>query len=646
MSYIKFDKSQLINLEFSLRREILRSNRAGSYASFTLAGCNTRKYHGLLVTPQPGVDEDNHVLLANLDETVIQHNTEFYLGIHKYPGGVFNPKGHQYLREFAIDPIPYVLYRVGGVMLKKEMIFTSDDRLLIRYTLVDAHSPTTLRLNPFLAFRSVHKLTRANIDADTKYQPLKNGIKIRMYPGYSYLHMQTSKKSEYVHVPHWYYNVEYQKEMERGYEYQEDLFVPGFFEFKIKKNESVIFAAGLSDVAPASLSRIFENESKKRTPRDSFENCLLNAAEQFILKRGHKTEIISGFPWFGRWARDTFISLPGLTMVNGDLKTAKAVLDNISKELTDGLFPNLGMGHEAKFNSADASLWYFWTLQQYSLFSKQDKEIWKDYGKKLKSILESFRSGTHNNIKMQDDGLLYVGQPGMALTWMDAIVDGKPVTPRIGKPVEINALWYNAIMFTLELAKKAGDRSFVKDWKPVSEMLPASFMETFWDEERGYLADYVCGDYKDWSVRPNMVIATSLPYVMVDEDRRNRILTVVKNELLTKKGLRSLSPNDPNYKGFYYGDQRARDLAYHQGSAWPWLAGHFVEGYLKIHGKSGLHLAKSIYLGFEDTMTEHGLGTVSEIYDGDPPHRAAGAISQAWNVAELLRMKWLIDNVE
>ena len=251
MSYIQFDKKQLINLEYSLSRELIRSNRAGAFASKTIVGCNTRKYHGLLVVPQPLIDDDNHVLLSNLDETIIQHDAEFNLGIHKYPGGIYDPKGHKYVRDFNSDPIPNTVFRVGGVVLRREMIFTEKaDRIMIKYTLEEAHSPTILRLTPFLAFRNMHRLSQANVEVNKKYQKIKNGIKLRLYPGYSHLYMQFSKQADYIHAPEWYYNIEYQEEMERGYEYEEDLFVPGFFELKIKQGESIVFVAGLQEVEP------------------------------------------------------------------------------------------------------------------------------------------------------------------------------------------------------------------------------------------------------------------------------------------------------------------------------------------------------------------------------------------------------------
>jgi predicted glycogen debranching enzyme len=647
MSYITFDKYQLINLEYSLSRELLRSNRAGSYANSTIINCNTRKYHGMLVTPQPGIDNENHVLLSSLDETVIQREAEFNLGIRKYPGGVYNPKGHKYIRDFITEPIPKITYRVGGVVLTKEMIFTTrEDRMIIRYTLVEANSPTKLRLRPFLAFRNVHTLSKENIFADKKYEPVPNGIKVRMYHGYTDLFLQVSGPVEYTHVPDWFYKIEYQEEMDRGYEYQEDLYVPGFFEFDIRKGESIYFSAGTTELNPAQMKRAFNAEIGKRIPRDTFEHCLINSAQQFFIRKGKCTGIIAGFPWFSRCGRGTFISVPGLTLTTGDSATCKAVLDTMLADMKGPLFPNTGYGSHATFNAADGPLWFFWALQQYSLHTGQGEKIWKEYGKKMKIILEGYRNGTDFNIHMEPNGLIYAGVPGMAVTWMDAIVHGKPVTPRIGMTVEINALWYNAIMFSLEIATKAGDKAFVKTWQPFADMIPASFKTVFWNQEKRYLADYVDGEYKDWTVRPNMIMATSLPYCPVSEEIRKEVLSRVKQELLTPRGLRSLSPKSPVYKGSYQGSTPERDAAYHQGTVWPWLLGHFTEGYLKIHGKSGLSFIKSIYTGFESVMTEHGIGTISEIYDGDPPHTARGAISQAWSVAELLRMSSLIKQYE
>lgn len=643
MSYIEFDKQQLINLEYSLEREVIRSNRAGSYACTTLIGCNTRKYHALLACPLEHLDGGTHVLLSGFDETVFQKDTPFNLSIHKYPG-VYEPRGHKYIREFGAEPVMALIYRVGGVVLKKEMMLvTNEDRLLIRYTLLEAHSPTKLRFKPFLAFRNIHALSKSNLDVNTHFYSVNNGIKMKMYNGYPFLYMQFNKKVEYVPVPHWYYDIEYTEEQKRGYESHEDLYVPGYFELPIKKGESIIFSAGTTEANTLSLTKQFKKEFEGRISRNNFENCLINAAQQFVVRRGKKTEIIAGFPWFGRWGRDTFISLPGITLDIDDVRTCKEVIDTMSAELKGPMFPNIGSSSNAAYNSVDAPMWYFWAIQQYCDHIKSCNTMWKEYGSKMKKILEGYRNGTEYNIKMHDNGLIYAGTPGTALTWMDAVVYGKPVTPRIGYNVEINALWYNAVMFALESAKATNDKKFIKEWSYIPELIKKSFVEVFWNAKKGYLADYVNGDYKDWSVRPNQVIATSLNYCMLDEDMCKSVLDVVKKELLTPKGLRTLAPNHPSYIGIYEGDQATRDNAYHQGTVWPWLLSFYAEGYLRIYEGSGVSAIKKLYKGFEEDMMINGIGTISEIYDGDPPHKAKGAISQAWSVAALLRMKKLID---
>ena len=642
MGYIKFDKSQLVNLEYSLRKEFLRSNETGGYSCSTIINCNTRKYHGLLVSPQPAIDNDNHVLLSSIDESIVQHGVDFNLGIHKYQGDIYNPKGHKYLIDFSTEPIPTQTYRVGGVMLSKEiMMCTKGNLLIVKYTLLDAHSPTKLLLRPFLAFRNVHKLSKSNIWVDSKYETIPNGISMRMYSGYTPIFMQFSKELQYTHVPDWYYNIEYLKERERGYECHEDLFVPGFFEIDIEKGESVYFSASTEKQVPENLEELYNEELKTRIPRNNFENCLENSARQFFVRNGNKVEVIAGFPWFGRWGRDTFIALPGLSLALGDHKTCKDVIDTMLSELHGPLFPNIGSGDNSAYNSVDAPLWFFWSLQQYAKYTKSLASTWSEYGEKMKLILDGFRKGTLYNIHMQENGLIWAGETGKALTWMDAVVDGKAVTPRIGMPVEINALWYNAVMFSLEVAKIAEDKAFIDSWQPIADGIPKAFLETFWDEERGYLADYF-GTKAHWQVRPNMIFAASLPYMPVGEDIRIKIVDKIRKQLLTPRGLRTLSPEDIEYKGFYYGDQATRDKAYHQGTVWPWLIGHYTEAYLKIHGKGGLSHIEKLYRGFEEEMFEHGIGTISEVFDGDPPYRAAGAISQAWSVAEVIRMGTII----
>jgi predicted glycogen debranching enzyme len=635
MSYIHFDKTQLVNLNYSLDREIIRTNRSGTYTSTTIIGCNTRKYHGLLVAPQPKIDSQNHVFLSTVHETVIQHGASFNLGISKFPGN-YHPRGHKYLKDFDSEPIPKLTYRVGGVLLQKELILdTNRDRVMIRYTLLEAHSPTKIRIQPFLAFRGYHTLCKENNDINKDFEKVPNGVKFQLYPVYDPLYLQLSKKNSFESDPKWYNNVEYIIERERGYDYQEDLYVPGYFEFDIKKGESVIFAAGLTEADPATRQRAFEKEVARRIPRNNFENCLINSATQFIRKREGDTRVIAGYPWFGWWGRDTFVAAPGLTLARGDKETFLEIMDTMSRDLKGPLFPNVGSGDFTNMNSIDAPLWFSWSLQQYIFFTGDKKTIQKRYLDKLKGIIDGYREGTDFNIHVMDNGLVYGGYDGVALTWMDAVTVDGPVTPRTGSPVEIQALWYNALKFYEELS---GDQEYGK----LAEKAKESFLSEFWDEEKGYLADFIHDGEKDWAIRPNMVFATSMPYSMLDENQKASVLDLVRSKLLTNRGLRTLAPDDPAYKGYYFGDPISRDNAYHNGTVWVWPLGHFVDAYLKLHGKSGENFIKKIIQGFDGVMTQYGVGTVAEIFDGDAPHRPKGAISQAWSVGELLRMMDLI----
>lgn len=639
MAYLKFDKTQLINLEYSLTKEFIRSNRAGSYSSSTIVYCNTRKYHGLLIVPIDNLDGDRHVLLSSLDETIIERDDEFNLGIHKYQGDIYSPRGHKYVRDFFADPTPTIIYRVGGVVIVKEsLLVEKEEQVLIKYTIRESDVPVKLRFRPFLAFRNMHQLSKANLYANTRAILIPNGAKIRLYDGYPFLHMQFSKHAEFIAAPDWYYGIEYNKELRRGYDYKEDLFTPGYFELDARKGDVIIFSGSTSKANPDQLKRKYTMELAKRIPRDSFKNCLINSAQQFIVKKNKKTEIIAGFPWFGMWGRDTFIALPGLTLAIGDVQTCKDVLDTEVAKLKNGLFPNMGTEDNPAFNSVDAPLWFFWALQQYTRVVKTYSTIWRTYSKAIKSILEAFTNGTTFNIKMHENGLIWAGAPGKALTWMDAVVNGKPVTPRVGFPVEINALWYNAVMFSLELARRAKDEDFIKEWETLPPRIQESFLSMFWDPKKGYLADVADYQSIDWSIRPNQVIAASLEYSMLNNDIKKSVLDVVERDLLTPRGLRTLSPTNESYKGIYKGTQEQRDLAYHQGTVWPWLLEHFCEAYMNLHKESGLGFLERLINGFEPVMTELGIGTIPEIFDGDPPHRARGAISQAWSVAALLRI--------
>jgi predicted glycogen debranching enzyme len=644
MAYLKFNKAELVNLEYSLEREILATNRTGGYTSTTIVCCNTRKYHGLLVVPIDKFDGENHVLLSSLDETIVQHGQPFNFGIRRFPN-TYEPRGHKYIVDFSYEPIATLTYRVGGVVLKKEiMLMHNESELLLRYTLLDAHSPTTLRLKPFLAFRNIHRLSMANTVAQTGYEIIPNGVKSKLYDGFPWLHMQTDKTNEFVSRPDWFYNVEYREEQRRGYDFHEDLFTPGYFELPIRKGESVIFSASVNEQKPAALRKEFEDALAVRLPRDSYVNCLKYSAGQFIVHRKNGTEIMAGYPWFGRWGRDTFIALPGLTLAaNYDPKSCKEVLDTMSNELHGGLFPNIGKNEKAAYNSVDAPLWYFWAIQQFAEETETGHAVWKAYGKKMKAILEVFRRGDMPTIRMHDNGLVWAEEENKALTWMDAIVRDKPVTPRSGYQVEVNALWYNAVCYTLALAKANKDTKFVKEWESIPELIVKNYLPTFWLPVRKHLADYVGEEGQNVFMRPNQVIACSLPYSPVPDEIKRKILQAVESELLTPKGLRTLAPKNPLYKAHYEGDQFTRDKAYHQGTVWPWLLGHYIEANFRVYGKQFVAPAKELVAGFEEDMTVYGICSIAEVYDGDPPHAQNGCISQAWSVAEILRSMKLID---
>lgn len=649
MEYIKFEKQQLVNLEFSLNREFISSNKAGSYASTTVAFCNTRKYHGLLITPQKGLDGENHVLLHSLDETIIKKQKEFHLSVKRYPDA-YSPKGHKYLTEFYFDKCANMIYRVGGTLLSKEILFAeNDERVMIRYKVLHSDTPTRIRFQPFMAFRSVHKLAKANLDVLKKYQGIKNGIKTRMYHGYPHIHLQFSQKVDFISNPDWFYDVEYLKEKERGYDYQEDLYQNGYFETELSKGETIIFTAGLEEILPQNLKKRFNQELKNRISRKDFTSCLKHSARQFVIKEGDAYKIKAGFPWYGSLDRDTFIALPGLTLSAENKGLYRKILDTMLFEYKAGILADINNPdvHCCSYDSADTLLWFFWAIQKYCLETGKYKNIWKEYGKTLTELLLSLKNGFFENIYIASNGLYYAGATGKAMTWMNALVDGKGVTPRTGYAVELNLLWFNALSFFLELASKGGESAEnLKVWQELKLRFEDNFEEVFWSSELETLADYVTDTFKDYAVRPNMVLCSSLPYSPLSENKQHKILTIIEKELLTPRGLRSLTPVHPEYQGVCEGDQRSRDLSCHQGASWPWLLGHFVEGYLKLNRRSGLHKIKKIFHSFEEEMFCHGLGTIAECYDGNPPYQPKGTPSQSVSVAELLRISKMLKDLE
>ena len=643
MSYLRFEKAVMTNLQESLYRELLRTNRSGAYSSTTLVDCNTRKYHGLLVVPVPGLDDENHVLLSSLDCTVVQHGAEFNLGLHKYQGNTFSPNGHKYIREFDASKVPTTTYRVGGVILKKEVIFQHyEDRLLIRYTLVDAHSATTLRFRPFLAFRSVRQFTHENMTASREYSQVENGIKTCMYAGYPDLYMQFSKKNEFIFQPDWYRGIEYPKEQERGYASNEDLYVPGYFEMAIKKGESIIFAASTSACKPSALKKLFDVEVDDRVPRDNFFHCLVTAAHQFHRKEKNKDRyLMAGYPWFKCRARDTFIALPGLTLAIGEIDYFEKVMMTSERALREFMADKPVSGKIYEIEQPDVPLWAVWAMQQYAKEVGRDK-CFEIYGKLLYDIIKFILDGKHPNLRLDDNGLLYSNGRDKAVTWMNSTANGKPVVPRSGYIVEFNALWYNALKFCALMASENGDAKGADTIETLAAKVKDSFVETFVNEY-GYLLDYVDGTNMDWSVRPNMIFAVAFDYSPLSQQQMKSVVDVCTRELLTPKGLRSLSPKSGGYNPIYVGPQTQRDYAYHQGTAWPWLGGFYMEACLKLYKRSRLSFIERQMVGYEDEMDYHAIGTISELFDGNPPFHGRGAMAFAMNVAEILRTLKLLE---
>lgn len=636
----------MTNLQESLPKELLRTNRSGAYSCSTIVDCNTRKYHGLLVVPVPELDDENHVLLSSLDVTVIQHGAEFNLGLHKYQGNNYSPMGHKYIREFDCDKVPTTLYRVGGVILKKEVVFQHyENRILIRYTLVDGHSATTLRFRPFLAFRSVRQFTHENATASRDYAEVDHGIKTCMYAGYPDLYMQISKKNEFKFCPDWYRGVEYPKEQERGYASNEDLYVPGYFEMDIKKGETIVFAASTSEIKAVSLKKLFDKEVDERSPRDSFFHCLVNAAHQFHRREKNDDRyILAGYPWFKCRARDTFIALPGLTLSIEEDDYFELVMKTAMKGYYEFMEGKPVSVHIAEIEQPDVPLWAIWALQQYAKETSKE-ECFKKYGQFIKDVINFIQDNKHPNLKLEENGLLYTDGKDKAVTWMNSTANGRPVVPRTGYIVEFNALWYNALCFCASLAATVGEEDSQQKLLAQAEQTKQAFLDTFLNEY-GYLYDYVDGNMMDWSVRPNMIFAVAFDYSPLSQDQKKQVLDICTRELLTPKGLRSLSPKSGGYNPVYVGPQTQRDYAYHQGTAWPWLGGFYMEASLKLYKRTRLSFIERQMVGYEDEMSSHCLGTISELFDGNPPFAGRGAISFAMNVAEILRALELLEKYQ
>lgn len=634
MSYLKFDKNLMINLEQSLPKEMLRTNQTGAYHCTTIVDCNTRKQHGLLVVPVPELGNSWHVMLSSLDETVYQHGAPFNLGLHRYSGGVMSPNGHKYIREFDCESVPRTTYRVGGVILTKEKIFIShENRILIRYTLVEAHSPTTLRFRPVLAFRDANELCIANDVINTEIPEINNGVSACLYKGYPTLYMQFSHKPTWTYDPHWYNGFEYVKDLERGVPYTEDLWVPGYFELPIKKGESIIFSAGLSEVSPRSLAKMYEKEIAQRTCRTSFFNCLKNAVKQCYLNTPDgNMYLISGYPWGKILARNTFMALPGATIAINHREDFEKIADTalvaFKHFMATGELDSRLMG----IDLPDIPLWAIWALQQYSKAYGRDDARTR-YLEIIKETIDYILDQKHPFLHVDENNMLTTDGSQKPMSWMNASLGGRPVVPRSGYLVEFNALWYNALIFASRLTEGTPDE---EKYKALAEKMAQPFISMFLNDY-GYLYDYVNGTYADPSVRPNMAIAIGLDYSPLDRRQRKRVLDIVTRELLTPKGLRTLSPKSYGYRPSYLGSPEEREMALHNGPARPWLMGFYSDAYLKVFGMSGVSYIDRMLIGFEDEMTQGCIGSLSQLYDANPPFTGRGAISHVTNVAEVLR---------
>ena len=630
MAFLKFNKSELVNLSYSLKREIILASKTGAYCNTSIVTCNTRRYHGLLAVPVDRFGGYRHLLLSSLDESLTLRGKRFNLGIHCY-GDIYEPRGHKYIVDFDADPVPTVVYKIGEIVLRKQLVLSPDsNQVLIRYDLVNAPAKVKLELKPFLAFRNIHGLTGENASARTDYREVQNGVTFNMYEGFPDLNLQLSTSTAaFKYNPVWYKGITYSDEMRRGFDCREDLWVPGSFETELRSGESIVFSASAGEAVNATaLKRRFTSLVEKIGPITSFHDQLVKQADSLIRIDGNTKQVVAGYSWlFTGLLRETLVSLAGLTLYGkGDTKEFEEILDNLIAANQERLL--------RRTTQVEAPLYLAVTLQQYVAFGAKSKEVWAKYGPVLKSIIESYLPGVRQEVAMQPNGLLWAQKDGVALTWMNAYIGGRAVTERAGYQVETNALWYNAIAWALSQERKGS--AFSKKWTPVKELIEKNFEPMFWNADLGFLADYVDNSGQHLELRPNQLWAVSLDYRCVSDEVISEVMRVVNAELVTRRGIRTLSPRDIRYKGVYEGSQLQRDEAYHNGCAWPYLLAQYC--YASFNKR-----AEWLTEGFYEDLSKHGVGAFSELYDGDPPHEAHGAISSAMTTAALLNINWLIE---
>ncbi|MFC0771967.1 amylo-alpha-1,6-glucosidase [Terrimonas alba] len=648
--------------------EWLETNGLGGWSGSSITGCNTRRYHGLLVAAIVPPTE-RMVLLSKLDETIVTGDNRIELGTNLYAGDIIHPNGHHYLVSFSKEIFPEWMYEVNGIRLKKTIGMIRDENtIVIRYEVLEATDPFTMELLPLVAARGYHSLQQAgpqmHWDAD-----FNNGLLHVMPDGKTNLYLQLSG-SVYQHSPRWFNHFQYSVEQYRGLDYTEDLFNHGILSVSLQQGDSVSIIVSTENPTDRNADEMMEKEKQRREllltnqPHDETIKQLVLAADQFIVRRkiqiaessqvpstgGDLEEaatIIAGYHWFTDWGRDTMISLPGLCLSTGRYEDARKILLAFARNTSRGMLPNRFQdnGEEPEYNNVDGTLWYFVAIYKY-LQAAGDKEfILKEILPVLKEIIDWHFKGTRYNIKVDTDGLLYAGEEGQQLTWMDARIGDWVVTPRMGKAVEIQALWYNALKIFAELLRlnQQEHDAFVVNGS--AEKAKDSFIRQFWNETGNYLYDVIDENGEaDATLRPNQLLAISLPFALIEGEKARSVLQVVEEKLYTPVGLRSLPAEDIHYVPKYGGDQWHRDSAYHQGTVWSWLLGPYVDalmsepGFVGLDGLMGKSKAKKIIADFSHHLAEGCIGSVSEIFDAEPPHHPRGCVAQAWGVAEVLRV--------
>jgi predicted glycogen debranching enzyme len=644
---IQFGQDIWTDLNAACRREWLETNGIGGFASSTIIGLHTRRYHGLL-TAATNPPVGRLLLLSKLEETLVVDGQRFELSANQYPG-VIHPQGYQYLTRFRLDPFPISTYDVGGIEIEKAvfMIHGENSTVVVYTVKVSSKASVMLEVRPLIAFRDYHSTTHENASLDATLHSEPGGIAVTPYPGLPTLHLAHNAD---VLVPErdWYRSFEYAVERERGLDWVEDLFHPCTLQFDLSRRSQVAVIASTEhrDIQRVAAYRQAEIDRRAAlqtlAPADRpFVRTLVAAADQFIVARGDQQTVIAGYHWFSDWGRDTMIALPGLTLMTGRADVARSILLEFSRHVDRGMLPNRfpDAGEQPEYNTVDATLWFFEAIRAFWRHTGDEAFVQDTLYPVLNDIIAWHMRGTRYGIHVDDDGLLAAGEEGVQLTWMDARVGGREVTPRHGKPVEVQALWYNALCFSAELARMFGDQAHQKQYGEMAAQVESSFNRLFWNDAAGCLYDVVDSDQRDGTIRPNQIFAVSLPASMLSPDRARRVVDVVEREFLTPFGLRSLSPNDPHYRGRCDGDPSSRDGAYHQGTVWAWLMGPFITAYVKTHEGSfaAREQASTWVKAFCAHLHDAGLGQVSEIFDGDAPHQPRGCIAQAWSVAEVLR---------